>query len=177
MYEDPPDFEAFDLLTAEQLNILSQDIEALHEGTGFGTGSGWAWTSSVPTITGSTTDPTLGDSTVTGWYRRTGRELKYHIRVVVGSGFSAGSGAWRFSVPVALAAHSGVYAVTASGYVTDVSPAEVALISGVEVIDSTQIEVYAGKAGGFGGLGAAFPFALASGDVIDFMLIGETVGS
>jgi hypothetical protein len=80
-------------------------------------------------------------------------------------------------VPVALAAHSGVYAVTASGYVTDVSPAEVALISGVEVIDSTHIEVYAGKAGGFGGLGAAFPFALASGDVIDLMLIGETVGS
>jgi hypothetical protein len=33
MYQDPPDFSAFDTLIAEQLDILSQDLEALHEGT------------------------------------------------------------------------------------------------------------------------------------------------
>jgi hypothetical protein len=50
-YTDPPDFSAFDTLTAEQLDILSQDLEALHEGTGFEEGAITAATLAPSAIT------------------------------------------------------------------------------------------------------------------------------
>lgn len=58
-----------------------------------------AWTSYVPVLTALTTNPTLGNSTLTGKYVQHGKLLHVRINLTIGSTFSAGSGAYFFSLP------------------------------------------------------------------------------
>lgn len=63
---------------------------------------GGAWPTYTPTWTGSTTDPTLGASLITGDYRLLDGTGDVHINVTIGAGFTAGSGTYRFSLPAGL---------------------------------------------------------------------------
>lgn len=65
---------------------------------------GTDWTSYTPALTATTTNPTLGSSTLTGRYRLLGpKTCQVGIRLVwnTGGGASAGSGEWKFSLPFA----------------------------------------------------------------------------
>lgn len=70
--------------------------------TGTGTSLG-AWTSYTPTLTASTTNPTLGTgSTASGSYMQIGKVCIFRVRIVFGtSGVAAGSGTYLISLPVA----------------------------------------------------------------------------
>lgn len=66
-------------------------------------GQNWGgYTSYTPTITGSTTDPTLGtSSTAAGRYRQHGTRVWGRVRFKFGaSGVNAGSGTYGFLLPV-----------------------------------------------------------------------------
>jgi hypothetical protein len=70
-----------------------------------GTTAGWAggpWTDYTPTLTATTTNPTLGSSTVAGRYRlldaKTGI-VRVEFAVTTGGAWNAGSGEYRFSLP------------------------------------------------------------------------------
>ena len=60
------------------------------------------WVPYTPTVTGSTTNPTLGSTTVVGRWRYVAPKL-IHVRVemaiTTGGAWNAGSGEWRFSLP------------------------------------------------------------------------------
>lgn len=138
------------------------------------TGTTWAWTSAVPTITASTTAPTINDSTLIGYYKQIGKTVIYHVQLTIGSNFVVGSGTYRFSLPVAVNTTSfpGNSSLMIAGTVTDLAP-ELGLISGGKLISSTTTEIICGKASTFGTLGHAFPFAWATGDSVDFTVIYE----
>lgn len=63
---------------------------------------GWTDYSSSYTITGTTTSPTFGNSTVAAFYRYSagGDVLDYKARIIIGSTFSAGSGNYVWNTPL-----------------------------------------------------------------------------
>ncbi len=164
-------FTPFDPLAASELNDLVENDQALSNGTGFDTtNSGWAWTSYTPTWTGSSSNPTLGTSTLQGYYRQNGKTVELNVQLIMNTGFTVGSGQYRFALPVAAnTSHiaTGTFFMC-SGYLLDTSASEPGFISGAKLITSTTMEVQGGKAGGFGAVASAFPFAWNNGDVITF---------
>lgn len=60
------------------------------------------WTVYTPTLFGSTTNPTIGNGSITGRYTYIGATIMGEIRIVAGTaGFNRGSGTYTVSLPVA----------------------------------------------------------------------------
>jgi hypothetical protein len=75
-------------------------------------GSAWvrygnlgAWTPYTPTWTATTTNPTIGNGTLTGAYAKFGRSVDVRIRITVGSTTTVGSGVYFVGLPVAASAN------------------------------------------------------------------------
>lgn len=68
-----------------------------------GTDSSWAWTSYTPTWTASTSNPTLGNGTLTGSYVQIGKTVTAQVTLTFGSTTTLGSGVYRWSLPVTAA--------------------------------------------------------------------------
>jgi hypothetical protein len=58
-----------------------------------------AWTAYTPTWTAATTNPVLGNGTLTGFYQRVGKTVHFWIKLSVGSTTTFGTGAYAFSLP------------------------------------------------------------------------------
>jgi len=59
-----------------------------------------AWTTYTPTLFGSTTNPVIGNGSITGRYMTVGATIFGEIRIIAGtSGFSRGSGTYSVSLP------------------------------------------------------------------------------
>lgn len=84
--------------------------------TGGGGGTGalpTAWATYTPTWTGATTNPTLGTGgQIKGRYRRFGYNIEGRIELVVGTGATAGSGIYYFSLPPGVTAATPVTGVS-----------------------------------------------------------------
>ena len=87
-----------------------------------GSGSWWAagrvataadtaWTDYTPVWEAVTTNPSLGNGTLSGRWMRVGRTVHFNLELVTGTLTTFGSGSWRFSVPVAKAADGIITAV------------------------------------------------------------------
>jgi len=81
-----------------------------------------AWTAYSPALTATTTNPTLGSSTLTGRYKLLDSKtlvVHIHLSITTGGAWNAGSGTWQFSLPSGNAKNtSGMYQV-ASMHVLD----------------------------------------------------------
>jgi len=67
-----------------------------------GSGALGAWTAYTPALTASTTNPTLGSSTLIGRYKLLDSKtlvVHIHLQVTTGGAWNAGSGNWQFSLP------------------------------------------------------------------------------
>lgn len=60
---------------------------------------GDAWATYTPAWTASTTNPTLGNGTLNGFYREIGKTIDYRIELTIGSTTTFGSGSYRLSLP------------------------------------------------------------------------------
>lgn len=58
------------------------------------------WTSFPPVWTAATTNPVLGNGTLTGRYMKIGRTVVCHINLTTGSTTTYGSGTYSFTLPV-----------------------------------------------------------------------------
>jgi len=67
-----------------------------------------AWTTYTPTWTATTTNPTLGNGTLTGHYKQIGKTVFVRVKLSWGSTTTGGSGDWRFSLPVTAASADGI---------------------------------------------------------------------
>lgn len=56
-------------------------------------------TTFTPTWTGASSNPAIGDGTLTGYYLKRGREVWASVRVVMGSTTTYGTGQWYFALP------------------------------------------------------------------------------
>jgi hypothetical protein len=135
------------------------------------TGSAWvttaqlgAWGTYTPTLTASSSDPTLGSgSSATGHYTRIGRTIIGRLRVAFGtSGTAAGSGTYRLSLPVTPATPT-VSQIVGSGSVRDSSSGNSVLVSAINGSGDTFITM---NAEGAVAVGSAAPFAWSTQDSI-----------
>jgi len=60
-----------------------------------------AWTAYAPVIGGSSSNPSMGNGTLTGRYRQDGKTVHIRIECVFGSTSTFGSGVYFFTLPVA----------------------------------------------------------------------------
>ncbi|MCZ0207893.1 hypothetical protein OZK63_21000 [Streptomyces sp. UMAF16] len=58
-----------------------------------------AWTTYTPTWTASTTNPSLGNGTISGRYMKIGRTVLCSINTITGSSTTYGSGSYNWSLP------------------------------------------------------------------------------
>ncbi|MFI1287464.1 hypothetical protein ACH4VM_02950 [Streptomyces sp. NPDC020792] len=63
-----------------------------------------AWTTYTPAWTGATTNPAIGNGSLTGRYMKVGRTCDVRIEVLMGSTTTYGSGGWSLALPFAAAA-------------------------------------------------------------------------
>ncbi|MEU7096049.1 hypothetical protein [Kitasatospora aureofaciens] len=75
-----------------------------------------AWTTYVPTWTAATTNPSLGNGTITSRWCRVGRLIHWMGQLQAGSTTTGGSGVWFISIPVA-AASNGIQMIGTADYV------------------------------------------------------------
>lgn len=142
---------------------------------------GGPWSTYTPTIFGSSSNPTQGNSTYSGRYRY----LNDHtvvavVWITIGSTFTAGSGFYQIALPVLAAEVAHGYGATAAFYLLDISGsieyAGVARIfSGTVVMhlpkqDGTTTSGHAITAGL---VGAAFPVVPQTGDEYRFSIMYE----
>jgi hypothetical protein len=101
----PRTWVAAETVTAALLNTHIRDNEKA---------LGDPWTAYTPTLSASTTPPTLGTgSAVSGAYIAAGKLIIGRARIAFGtSGTAAGSGTYRFSLPVAAAASGETRAIS-----------------------------------------------------------------
>lgn len=93
----PRTWVAAEVVTAALLNThLRDNLKAL----------GDAWASYTPAWTASTTNPTLGNGTITGVFIQPGKLVHMRVRITAGSTTTFGSGNYQVSLP-ANAAGSG----------------------------------------------------------------------
>lgn len=91
----PATFTASEIVPSSKMNTEIRD---------FATGVQAAWDAYTPVWTAVTTNPTMGATTLVGAWRRIGKTIDYRIIITIGAGFAAGSGGYRFSLPVATTA-------------------------------------------------------------------------
>lgn len=156
------------------VKILDANVTNAKLATGAGEPGGVSQ-SYTPTITAPTTSPTLGNSTLTGFYKQIGKIVHANVQLTIGSTFSAGSGAYRFALPVA--ANTTNIPLTTnfmlSGTILDISASETGILTGAKLITSTTHEIIGGKASSFGTINGGFPFTWATGDIISFGITYE----
>ncbi|MFE9845764.1 hypothetical protein [Streptomyces goshikiensis] len=123
-----------------------QDTDTMTEYTGsawVNVLAGGVWTSYTPVWTATTTDPSKGAGTIAGKWIDYGQGTHVMIQVVLGSGFSMGSGIWRWSLPSAM---TGTWV---GGTLTLTRPAGQDL-SGIVMPGPTSTTVQAVAPGGMG---------------------------
>lgn len=112
---------------------------------------------------GSGGTPTLNDGTLSASYVRIGGLYAVSVDLTIGAGtVIAGTGDWRFSLPVALSVDfMGVANVTSGG---------VASVGACARYNSTNLQ---GNTNGNGIIGAASPVAFAAGDILRLAMLGH----
>lgn len=78
------------------------------------------WVAYTPAWVG-TVNPTLGNGTLAGRYKRIGKTVLYRIRLTIGSTTTIGSGAYRFSLPTAQNADYGTWTPIGTAWLFDTS--------------------------------------------------------
>lgn len=133
------------------------------------------WQAYTPTLTASTTDPTLGTgSSRIGRYRRVGRALQVYGSIQFGtSGAAAGSGTYRVGLPFAVSNDTGsAYTPfgTAVGRDNSGSVSSVGVLQVLADGDTYTVVRYqtAAGTGAFTGFDNATPWTWANNDRIDF---------
>lgn len=124
-----------------------------------------AWTSFTPTWTGTTTNPVIGNGTLTGAYHRVGKLIFYRIGIVAGSTTTYGSGSYRLTLPVAPATAYNAWTQTiGTGIVADSSANLRTFLFATTISAGSSTIALADHAATQ--MGATTPYTLAVGDSI-----------
>lgn len=148
----------------EQMENTLDQIESL-------TAPGWTSYSSSLTVTGSTSNPTVGNATITSAYRRSTDSdvVVFCGQIIVGTDWAGapGSGQYRISLPVTAHADAVLNSV-GNGYLLDLGTAN--LHPAVTLFSTTNLEFYLNNS--LAALGSAGPgTAWANGDKIRWTIV------
>jgi len=123
------------------------------------------WTNYTPTWTASTTNPVIGNGTITGQYRRSANSdiVHFWLRILTGSTTTYGSGVYRFGIGAmpALSAGAKLWAAPGGWTRDSSSTANYAIVARWDAATGTFIASSAGSL-----LTPTLPFTYAQGDEI-----------
>lgn len=89
-WTSPRTWVSGEVVTAALLNVhLRDNLKAI----------GDPWTSYTPTWTATTTNPAIGNGSISGRYIEQGKTITFYISVGMGGTTTYGSGRWEFSLP------------------------------------------------------------------------------
>lgn len=145
-----PNFVAGTVVDEPELDVLSNNLTVIGE----------AWTSYTPAWTGSGSNPVIGNGTIVGQYRATGKTIDYFINILAGSTTTFGTGTYSFSLPVT-AASSVSYHPMGVAIVRDGSAAPLVRFPGHSTTTTVLLIDVAGTI-----VAATVPFTFANGDRI-----------
>ena len=145
----------------------STGLEWQTPGGSFGT-----WTTWTPTLTASTTNPTLGTGSITaGRYVQNGKVVTAVAYIQFGSsGAAAGTGSYRVSLPVNATAYTRSYGM-GSGAFIDVSAANGYLL--MPQVEATTYCTFRIQGGAYGDFNATNPVAPSNNDQIHLFFTYE----
>ena len=106
---------------AQQHSDINDAMEAVQTKLAIGNTVIGAWIDYTPTWTASTTNPVIGNGSITGRYSLVNKTVTAQILVVMGSTTTFGTGAYFFSLPVTAAATLVGYPALGAGWGNDVS--------------------------------------------------------
>lgn len=152
------------ILFAAQLNAMQDNLRAI----------GSAWTTYTPTWTATSTNPTLGNGTLTGAYIAAGKLIAVRIVLTFGSTTNPGTGGWALSLPATAAAGLGRYPV--DGLARDDSASEDWLATGVIVGGASTIALRSlntGTVGKLANVTPTAPFTWATSDSLTVAAVYE----
>lgn len=138
--------------TSAQFNDFRDALKAI----------GDPWPSYSPTLTAATTDPTIGASSVSGYYRKLGNTCDIDVDILIGSGWAPGTGNYRISFPSGITPRTS-NASDALGFAT---------IRDANTTSTTEHTAYYFAASAFaiigvgGVVGPGVPITWATGDLI-----------
>ena len=123
----------------------------------------------TPTWTGSTTNPDIGNGTITGRYMRHGKMVTATINIAAGSTTTYGSGFWSFTLPFTADTTVGPIG---TAQILDASTGTV-YTGNVLHVTSTTMVVYSHST--TAPVGAAVPMTWATSDTLRLTLTYEAV--
>ena len=160
--------QAGDQIASAHINDLQDEVVAVETTLG---ANPFTWQSYTVSWTAATTNPSIGNGTLSGRYVQIGKSVIYSIALVMGSTTTYGSGIWRFSLPKLVANSSVRYigqwraydASTGASYsgVTSLSSGN----SGIIIFSRDQ---------GSSTLSNVVPFTWASSDELFVTIVYET---
>ena len=157
----------FDEKLIERLKRLEREVERLQvkeQPVG-------AWQSYTVSWTAATTNPSIGNGTLTGRYVQIGKTVICSISLTMGSTTTYGSGIWRFSLPKSVASSSVRYIGQWRAYDTSTD----ASYSGVTSLSSGDSDIIIfSRDHGSSTLSDVIPFTWASGDELFMTIVYET---
>lgn len=150
----------------EGMTIYETDTNAvrIHDGTDwFQVIHVGAWTAFTPTWTGASSNPAIGNGSLQGAYKQTGRIMNFRMSMIAGSTTTFGSGAWSFALPSAFPVLGNT---CASAFAEDSSTSN--RYGGAAWLEPSVDTVYriALGSGGNVGVSSTVPFTWATGDVL-----------
>lgn len=133
-----------------------------------GTGTSWAWQSYTPTWAAST-NPVLGNGTMTGRYVQMGKTVTVTVILTMGSTTTYGFGEWNWTIPVATSTSSAYYFGSSWGVDTGTN-----YYAGTAKLTTTagRINIHPSAASG-SSYGGAVPFTWGTGDSLGFTITYE----
>lgn len=125
------------------------------------------WVAYTPTWTASTTNPTIGNGTLTGRYHRVGKTIDVAILLTWGSTTTVGSGNYAFALPVAARSSSGSM-LQVFGFISGATPNYWLGCTSQNLGSTTGNLVYpsTGTIGDWNTLTHSAPGGFASGDTL-----------
>lgn len=128
-----------------------------------------AWFSYTPTWTTNGSAPSVGNGSLSGVWTRIGRTIHVRIRLLFGTTTNAGTGGWRFTLPVTPNLIGGVEGSWYGNAVGD--DTGVSTYAGTSFIDgSGLVQAFTSNASGWTN---TFPFTWGNTDVAKFQLTYE----
>ena len=152
---------------AQQHSDINDAVEALEAKVAVGNTVLGAWIDYTPTWTASTTNPVIGNGSITGRYSLVNKTVTAQILVTMGSTTTFGSGSYFFSLPVTAAATLVGYPALGAGWGNDVSSGgATTFVAQVHNSGTTTFGLRYTVASGNGSVAATAPYTWASGDFI-----------
>jgi hypothetical protein len=120
------------------------------------------WTSYSPSWTATTSNPSIGNGTITGRYAQTASLVWVNIKMTAGSTTTFGTGLWRFSLPVTPTVDELLPSTVSDNSTSFRYNATTRIILSSTSGDNMRIHVD----GGYSGVSATAPYTWASGDFL-----------